>query len=233
MPAPWALQHVHELERYHGGRIQTPILDIGCGRGDFLCELVLRGYDVQGVDIDPAKIAVTHQIAADHHVTIRTQQCPAEKLPFPHSTFAFINCSEVIEHVQDPLAVLREIHRVLMSGGRAYISFHNRIGLRDHHYHLIGINWLPRAWADTVCQWLGKTKGPHTVDCQRLSDMHYFFIWRLNKLLRDIGFDFEDVRETKIREVLGPVWMHRVAIGCYRVVRATALHTVHYVVTKI
>lgn len=231
MPAPWALAHLHELEAYVGGSIPTPILDVGCGRGDFLCELALRGYDAYGVDVDAAKISAAHKEVAAHSVTVHTQQCAAERLPFPDNSFAFVNCSEVIEHVEDPVAALREIYRVLRPDARAYVSFHNRLGIRDHHFHLYGINWLPRRWADAVCSFLGKEKNG-AVDRQRLSEMHYFFVWRLNALLRQIGFSFEDVREHKIRYIIPQRWLHRPLVVAYRLLRATVLHTCHYVVRK-
>ena len=45
----------------------------------------------------------------------------AERLPFPSDTFQRVECDAVLEHVEDPLQVMREIERVLAPGGFAHI----------------------------------------------------------------------------------------------------------------
>jgi SAM-dependent methyltransferase len=45
----------------------------------------------------------------------------AERLPFPSDTFQRVECDAVLEHVEDPVQVMREIERVLAPGGFAHI----------------------------------------------------------------------------------------------------------------
>jgi ubiquinone/menaquinone biosynthesis C-methylase UbiE len=40
-------------------------------------------------------------------------------IPVPDSTYDLVLCTQVMEHVPDPLGVLREFHRVLKPGGQA------------------------------------------------------------------------------------------------------------------
>lgn len=48
--------------------------------------------------------------------------CPADKIPLPDSCMDSILCTEVLEHVPNPLAVWREFHRLLRPGGRVLLA---------------------------------------------------------------------------------------------------------------
>jgi SAM-dependent methyltransferase len=48
--------------------------------------------------------------------------CRLEDLPMADGTYDLVLCSQVLEHIPDPLVVLREIRRVLKPGGQAWIS---------------------------------------------------------------------------------------------------------------
>jgi SAM-dependent methyltransferase len=45
----------------------------------------------------------------------------AEQLPFPDALFQRVECDAVLEHVEDPQAVIREIERTLVPGGCAHL----------------------------------------------------------------------------------------------------------------
>jgi SAM-dependent methyltransferase len=48
--------------------------------------------------------------------------CPADRIPVEAETFDSVLCTEVLEHVPDPLTVMREFHRILVPGGRVLIT---------------------------------------------------------------------------------------------------------------
>jgi SAM-dependent methyltransferase len=48
--------------------------------------------------------------------------CPADRIPVEAETFDSVLCTEVLEHVPDPVAVIREFHRILVRGGRVLIT---------------------------------------------------------------------------------------------------------------
>lgn len=52
---------------------------------------------------------------------------PADELPFDAGSFDCVLCTQMLEHVPDPPAVVREIHRVLRPGGSALVSTHGTI----------------------------------------------------------------------------------------------------------
>lgn len=78
-------------------------LDLGCGSGRFL-ELAPNGV---GVDPDPAAAGLRMEDG---------------NLPLEHRSVDLVWCSEVIEHVADPLALLFEARRVLRPGGRVLLT---------------------------------------------------------------------------------------------------------------
>lgn len=90
-----------------GGRL----LDVGCGNGIFL-ELFLgqSGWDVMGIDPSPNVVARCTEKG------IRTVQAPIETFSDPDG-FDVITLWEVIEHVFDPLAVLRRCRDLVCHGG--------------------------------------------------------------------------------------------------------------------
>lgn len=175
------------------------VLDVGSGKGKFLCGMAKLGFKVFGIEINPIYIQEAEQKAASEDVQISLIQGSAKHLSFQDNYFDFVNCSEVIEHVDDPIQVCKEIFRVLKPGGKCYISFHNRFGIYDYHYHLYFINWLPRAWAEFILNIFGKQKQDGEAGKQKLKTMHYFTFKQIKKFLENIGFSVKDIREEKIR----------------------------------
>lgn len=101
----------------HGSRV----LDIGSGGGFLAVDLSDAGYEVVG--IDPEASAVRD---AALHVAGSFALALGERLPFADGTFDSVVCSEVLEHVEDPDAVIAEASRVLRPGGVFVFSLPNR-----------------------------------------------------------------------------------------------------------
>ncbi|HUT60390.1 MAG TPA: methyltransferase domain-containing protein [Phycisphaerae bacterium] len=64
--------------------------------------------------------------------------CDAAALPVPDASFDVILCTEVLEHVPEPLRVIAEIARVLRPGGRAFLSAPLGSGMHQRPYHFYG-----------------------------------------------------------------------------------------------
>ena len=114
--------------------------------------------------------------------------------------------TEVIEHVEIPKTVLSEVYRVLKTGGVVYMSVPNRFGMKDQHYNLYFINWLPRKLAMGVLS-LFKAHIEYSTEkeigFQRLDAMHYFTLPKITKLCQDSLFKVEDIRLQKISKKSG------------------------------
>jgi len=150
--------HIDHLGENIPELLASDILDVGSGRGDFVISIAMRGGRAIGLEKSPTYRALTKEKAAAERLYVTVVDGVGENMPFPDESFDFVNMSEVIEHVDDPGRVLKEVYRVLRARGKAYISIPNRFGMKDPHFHLYGINWLPRFLADPFIGFLAGTK---------------------------------------------------------------------------
>jgi SAM-dependent methyltransferase len=93
------------------------VLDVGCGSGAHLRELVASGVQACGVDIDAASIARLRAEGLD------VRSAPAESLPFPDASFDGILSSVVVPYT-DEYRAIAEWSRVLAKDGQVRASFH-------------------------------------------------------------------------------------------------------------
>lgn len=209
----------------------SEILDVGAGKGVFACEMAKRGFKVFGIEVNLNYIEQALKCLRDNNLSAEIIQGNAEILPYKEGMFSFINSSEVTEHVNDPMAVCMEIYRVLKTGGKAYISFHNRFGIYDYHYHLYFINWIPRSWTEFVLKLLNKQKSDGEAGRQKLTTMHYYTFGEVKKLLNSIGFSVEDIRINKIKNKFG--FLSLLFLSIYFIVlRPFYFNTFHMLVSK-
>ncbi|HLK12257.1 MAG TPA: class I SAM-dependent methyltransferase [Candidatus Binatia bacterium] len=96
------------------GSLRPLLLDVGCGSGIFVKELASVGT-VHGMDVSPEAIALSHQRGIEL-LCLGT----AERLPYASGRFDAVAAVDVVEHVDDRLA-LAEIARVLKPGGVALV----------------------------------------------------------------------------------------------------------------
>ena len=112
-----------------GGRL----LEVGCGGGWKLKFMQDLGWYVEGVDFDPAAVENAKRKGLQVRIgTLETQG-------YPDDYFDAVTMSHLIEHVHDPLLVLRESHRILKPGGRLVLVTPNIASLG---HRLFKASWL-------------------------------------------------------------------------------------------
>jgi ubiquinone/menaquinone biosynthesis C-methylase UbiE len=121
------------------------VLDVGCGRGFYLHVLTQLPFveEIQGVDANESYLEIARRSAQDPRVTVR--EAIIEALPFPDGYFDFAICSEVLEHLSDDSAGLRELRRVLRPGGTLMVSVPDR----DFPFLWDPVNWVLMRWFGT------------------------------------------------------------------------------------
>src|SRR5579862_3866266 len=109
------------VERVYGKEAlsQQMILEVGCG-GGLICEgLARRQATTVGIDPYPGALAAAydHTLRNDVGDCTYFERGQAEKLPYADGSFSVVVCLDVLEHVDDLQATIREIARVLAPGG--------------------------------------------------------------------------------------------------------------------
>jgi SAM-dependent methyltransferase len=107
----------------HALRTGARVLDAGAGAAPYRSLFGHCDYVTQDWPNSVHSQAITPDVVADLH-----------ELPLDDATFDFVLCTEVLEHVNDPRRVLRELGRILRPGGRLLLTTPFVIELHEEPY---------------------------------------------------------------------------------------------------
>jgi SAM-dependent methyltransferase len=108
------------------------LLEVGCGNGEMLQVLQDAGWLAEGVDFDPAAVA----IARGRGLQVRLGALESQR--YDNDMFDAVTSSHTIEHIHDPARFLRECHRILKPCGRLAVVTPNT--------HALGHRYFRRSW---------------------------------------------------------------------------------------
>jgi SAM-dependent methyltransferase len=125
MPERSVLSSFQYVQRHLLGQ---PVLDLGCSVGHYLHSL---GEQSIGVDIAEEDLRVCCEQG------LRVARCDLDRsLSFPDGSFPLVFCAHVLEHVESPIALLRECNRVLEERGKLVLGLPVEATLQD----VLGLN---------------------------------------------------------------------------------------------
>lgn len=178
------------------------LLDAGCGTGWFSKAAADRGALVTSMDLgenllnEVAKKCETSRVAGS-----------ILEMPFEAEVFDYIVCSEVIEHVPDPIQAIRELYRVLKPNGTLILTTPNKFW----YFSLAIANFLKIRPYQGLENWLSYKelklslqKAGFTIEKMHGIHLFPFVVFSLNPLL-----DFFHL----FRKILGPVMVNS-AVRC-------------------
>ena len=131
----YALEMIKALPVPRGGTA----LDIGCGSGVYLKELLSRGYEATGLDVSAEMLAVCKQrlgAGAEKGQRVHLVQGDVEHLPFPDNHFDLVLCIGVFGYLLSDDRAITEIRRVLKPEGHLLLNLTNLYSLSDADYVL-------------------------------------------------------------------------------------------------
>src|SRR5574339_24760 len=73
-------------------RVPGRVLEVGCGNGRVLLQLLREGHDAFGVDASARMLRELARKASAARLPLRTAQADARRLPFPRATFTCVLC---------------------------------------------------------------------------------------------------------------------------------------------
>jgi SAM-dependent methyltransferase len=147
---------------WHG---EGRLLDFGCGGGSFLARMHRQGWQVTGLDISTTAV---QRVRGELGLRVFVGSLPHPELR--PASFDVITMWHSLEHVHEPLEVLREAHRLLVPGGRLVIAVPN-------------IDSLPFRWFGAA--WYGLDLPRH---------LTHFAPWTLQVMLERVGFRVGQIR---------------------------------------
>ena len=125
---PWAKRIAREI-----GPVSDKVLvDVATGPGFLLVELgkLLPGATLIGTDQAGPMLPIAQQEARRASLVLRTEHCPAERLPLADGEADVVTCKQLLHEAADVAAVLREAARVLKPGGRLFLVDFDATGSR-------------------------------------------------------------------------------------------------------
>jgi ubiquinone/menaquinone biosynthesis C-methylase UbiE len=121
------------IEKIAGPLEGKRIIDCGCGAGEYVRALSRLGGHAYGFEYQTEKLLANDSGSADD----RLAGGDIQNIPFPDASFDLAIVNEVLEHVPDDLAGLREVHRILKPTGTLVVLSPNRLYPFETH----GVYW--------------------------------------------------------------------------------------------
>lgn len=137
------------------------ILDVGCGNGWLVNELIKIGYDAYGIDASYTGIHIANQLNSGRFYVhdVNNEDCPAE---LTNKKFKVIISTEVIEHLYNPKRYIQFCKSILLlaGGGKLIITtpYHGYLknvllavaGKMDHHYSPLWLGGHIKFWSEST-----------------------------------------------------------------------------------
>ncbi len=126
----WVMRIAERLSR------DTRILDLGAGEARY--RALFKHCDYKAQDFAKYQGVIEGLLKEKWNYGQLDYVCDASAIPVADNSFDAVLCTEVLEHVPEPIKVLREIGRIVRKHGRAFISAPLSSGLHQQPYHFYG-----------------------------------------------------------------------------------------------
>ena len=131
------------LKKYSSQLSDTCALDIGCATGEISQELIKNGYKVKGIDFSDVAIDICKDAGLDCYLSDID-----EGIKEKDNSFDLVWAGDIIEHVFDPMLLMKEVSRVLQPDGLFLFSIPNDTHLVNRLRLLFGYSPQENTYRD-------------------------------------------------------------------------------------
>lgn len=128
------------------------ILDVGCGGGLLAEPLAWQGAEVVGVDASPGNIAAARMHAESQNIKVDYRLGEMHQVLADDARFDVVLALEVVEHVADVQAFVREAAQRVVPGGLLFLSTIDRT-LKSFVTAIVGAEYVLRVLPRGTHQW--------------------------------------------------------------------------------
>ena len=159
------------------------VLDIGCAVGSILARLRERGWETTGVEISDPQAEYCRQ-----KLSLDVRSLPLEENRFPEGAFDVVLASHLMEHLNDPAGLVKEVYRILAPEGCFFVTTPNIAGFQARlfkdrwrsaifdHLYLFSVKTLSQLLEENgfaiekIATWGGLAAGTAPAPVKRLFD---------------------------------------------------------------
>jgi SAM-dependent methyltransferase len=192
------------------------VADIGCGAGTQSLVWATVGHSVHALDVNEPLLQLGRERAVEAGCNIDFRVGSATQLPWPDESIDVCIALELIEHVADWQACVREFVRVLRPGGVLYLTTTNRLCPVQEEFNLPLYSWYP-PFVKHHLERLATTTRPGLANFARYPAVNWFTYRQLHSYLAVRGFRSMD--RFDIIDLRGKGLLARVLVTSMRSVR--------------
>jgi 2-polyprenyl-6-hydroxyphenyl methylase/3-demethylubiquinone-9 3-methyltransferase len=103
------------------------VLDVGCGGGILTESMAKAGAQAKGIDLSEKALKVADLHSLESGVAVQYEYISAENLAAKETAqYDVVTCMEMLEHVPDPLSIIKACTQLVKPGGKVFFSTLNR-----------------------------------------------------------------------------------------------------------
>jgi ubiquinone/menaquinone biosynthesis C-methylase UbiE len=157
------------------------LLDVGCSTGGLLVTAAKFFPAIVGVDVAFRWLVLAQARLREAGVRVELVCANAEALPFLSHRFQAVTLLDVLEHLRDSRAGVREAYRVSVPGAKTLCTTNNRYSpVVDPHVGIWGVGYLPRRWQARYVAWRRPGMKEYRIYMRSA--------WEVTRLFRNAGY---------------------------------------------